>query len=143
MRRCEGCGCRLSRYNDETSCTACSRRAREAKPLRPSVPEGVWSDCEVQQALAERDFGSVCLLVRRHGALRQEDLAMLTGLGQPFLSMLESGARRLTNIDKIITLLDGLGVPIELTGPMLRTSARPVSHGEPSGLLVVADIGAD
>lgn len=63
---------------------------------------------------------------------------MLTGLGQPFLSMLESGVRRLTNIDKIITLLDGLDVPIELTGPMLRTSApstapyrepsRPVDH---------------
>jgi hypothetical protein len=144
MRRCEGCGCRLSRYNNETSCTACSRRAREGKPPRPSVPGRVWSDVEVQQALADRDFGTLCLLVRRHGALRQEDLAMLTGLGQPFLSMLESGVRRLTNIDKIITLLDGLDVPIELTGPMLRTSAPPTApHDEPSGLLVVGGSEAD
>ncbi len=58
---------------------------------------------------------------------------MLTGLSQPFLSMLESGVRRLTNIDKIITLLDGLEVPIELTGPMLRTSAPLTAHySEPS-----------
>jgi hypothetical protein len=69
---------------------------------------------------------------------------MLTGLGQPFLSMLESGVRRLTNIDKIITLLDGLDVPIELTGPMLRTSAPPTApHDEPSGLLVVGGSEAD
>lgn len=83
-----------------------------------------------------RDFGTFCVLVRRLGGLRQEDLAMLTGLGQSFLSMLESGVRRLTNIDKIIMMLDGLDVPVELTGPMLRTSAHPTpSHGEPSGPL--------
>ncbi len=119
-RRCNGCGCHLSRYNDETSCAVCIRRTQE-----PPTLTHVWSDAEIQQALALRDFGTFCVLVRRLGGLRQEDLAALTGLGQPFLSMLESGVRRLTNIDKIIMLLDGLDVPIELTGPMLRTSAHP------------------
>jgi hypothetical protein len=57
--------------------------------------------------------------------------------------MLESGARRLTNIDKIIMLFDGLDVPIELTGPMLRTSARPAPRGETSGLLVAVGSGAN
>ncbi|MDX3224523.1 helix-turn-helix transcriptional regulator [Streptomyces sp. ME19-01-6] len=52
--------------------------------------------------------------------LRQNDMAELTGLSQAFLSMLESGARRLTNIDKIVELLAGLDTPEELTGPMLR-----------------------
>ncbi|AOR37531.1 transcriptional regulator [Streptomyces fodineus] len=47
-------------------------------------------------------------------------MAELTGLSQAFLSMLESGARRLTNIDKIVELLAGLDTPVELTGPMLR-----------------------
>lgn len=47
-------------------------------------------------------------------------MAELTGLSQAFLSMLESGARRLTNIDKIVELLLGLNTPVELTGPMLR-----------------------
>ncbi|WLW55219.1 helix-turn-helix domain-containing protein [Streptomyces sp. YU58] len=98
----------------------CIRRTQE-----PPTLAHVWSNAEVQQALAARDFGTFCVLVRRLGGLRQEDLAALTGLGQPFLSMLESGVRRLTNIDKIIMMLDGLDVPIELTGPMLRTSAHP------------------
>ncbi|MBK3576494.1 transcriptional regulator [Streptomyces sp. MBT65] len=46
-------------------------------------------------------------------------MSTLTGLSQPFLSMLESGARRLTNIDKIVCLLDGLQVPLELAGLIL------------------------
>lgn len=47
-------------------------------------------------------------------------MAELTGLSQAFLSMLESGGRRLTNIDKVVELLVGLNTPVELTGPMLR-----------------------
>ncbi|MET8677116.1 transcriptional regulator [Streptomyces sp. NPDC004647] len=77
----------------------------------------------------ERDFGTLCQLVRQLGALRQEDIVALTSLSQPFLSMLETGARRLTNIDKIIMLLEGLAVPNELTGPMLCSGATG-SDGE-------------
>jgi hypothetical protein len=43
--------------------------------------------------------------------------------------MLESGQRRLTNIDRIIMLLDGLDAPIDITGPMLRTA--PAAPGAP------------
>ncbi|MEV6949155.1 helix-turn-helix transcriptional regulator [Streptomyces sp. NPDC051172] len=73
----------------------------------------------MQDALLQRDFGRLCQLVRERGQLRQEDMALLTSLSQPFLSMLESGQRRLTNIDRIIVLLHGLDVPADLTGPML------------------------
>ncbi|WP_371679747.1 transcriptional regulator [Streptomyces sp. NBC_01276] len=59
--------------------------------------------------------------MREISHLRQDDMATLTGLSQPFLSMLESGARRLANIDKIVCLLDGLQAPLELTGLILRT----------------------
>lgn len=132
-RRCKGCGCHLSRYNDETSCAACIRQACQPPMLTQTLAH-VWSDARVQQALVMRDFGTFCVLVRRLGGLRQEDLAGLTGLGQSFLSMLESGVRRLTNINKITMMLDGLDVPIELTGPMLRTSSHPTPlHAEPSG----------
>lgn len=61
--------------------------------------------------------------MREISNLRQEDMVTLTGLSQPFLSMLESGARRLTNIDKIVCLLDGLQAPLELTGLILRSRA--------------------
>ncbi|MEU4347141.1 helix-turn-helix transcriptional regulator [Streptomyces sp. NPDC023838] len=56
-------------------------------------------------------------------------MAYLTDLSQPFLSMLESGQRRLTNIDRIILLLNGLNAPIDVTGPMLRPT--PVGPGLP------------
>ncbi|MDN3025636.1 transcriptional regulator [Streptomyces sp. S.PB5] len=49
----------------------------------------------------------------------------MTRLSQPFLSMLESGQRRLTNIDRIIVLLDGLDAPADLAGPMLLPQAAP------------------
>ncbi|MFK4222128.1 helix-turn-helix domain-containing protein [Streptomyces sp. NPDC019890] len=95
----------------------------ERLPVEQSVPHQFWLDTDVQQALVERELGALCQLVSKLGGLRQEDLAMLTGLSQAFLSMLESGARRLTNIDKIIILLEGVNTPPELTGPMLRPPA--------------------
>ncbi|MEU6228161.1 helix-turn-helix transcriptional regulator [Streptomyces sp. NPDC047042] len=70
------------------------------------------------------------------GDLRQSDMAELTGLSQAFLSMLESGARRLTNIDKIVELLGGLDTPAELTGPMLR---MPNRMDEPDGWRAVRE----
>ncbi|MEU8678111.1 helix-turn-helix transcriptional regulator [Streptomyces sp. NPDC048560] len=67
--------------------------------------------------------------MREISNLRQEDMVTLTGLSQPFLSMLESGARRLTNIDKIVCLLDGLQAPLELTGLILRSRADSTLAG--------------
>lgn len=105
------------------------------------MPQHVWEAEEVQQALTERDFGTLCLLIRRLGSLRQEDMARLTGLSQPFLSMLEAGVRKLTNIDKIVRLLDGLEVPLQLTGPMLRASGEaPPRCAGPDGPLVRGEI---
>ncbi|MFE9407335.1 helix-turn-helix domain-containing protein [Streptomyces sp. NPDC006704] len=90
------------------------------------MPERVWRNPEVQQALGGWDFGKAALLIRQRGSLRQEDLAQLTGLSQSFLSMLESGRRRLTNIDKIADFLAGLGVPHELAPlPFPRRTTSP------------------
>ncbi|MEU6229771.1 helix-turn-helix transcriptional regulator [Streptomyces sp. NPDC047042] len=119
-RRCQLCHCVLSRYNEEPYCSGCSRSARSRPQPAPCVPTEVWARADVQRALFTRDFGRLCHLVRIASDLRQSDMADLTGLSQAFLSMLESGARRLTNIDKIVELLDGLNIPVELTGPMLR-----------------------
>jgi transcriptional regulator with XRE-family HTH domain len=114
-RRCTRCGCRLSAYNADDLCGACSRAA----VLPPAddtaqVPARVWADPEVREALAAWNFGQVSRLVRQRGSIRQEDVAQLTGLSQGFLSMLESGARRLTSIDRIVDFLDGLAVPADL-----------------------------
>ncbi|MGF0173207.1 helix-turn-helix domain-containing protein [Streptomyces sp. Marseille-Q5077] len=126
-RRCRRCQCVLSRYNEEEYCSGCSRRTRHQPEPVPSVPSDVWARTDVQEALFARDFGRLCQLVRVASDLRQSDMAALTGLSQAFLSMLESGARRLTNIDKIVELLAGVKTPTELTGPMLR---MPSGRGE-------------
>lgn len=123
-RRCNECDCQLSRYNREDYCSACLRGRRTAAPVSLCVPEQVWDVPEVRLALKQRDFGRLCMLIRSLGQLRQDDLAQLTGLSQAFLSMLESGDRKLTNIDKVVMFLDGLDVPVELTGPMLRNSTE-------------------
>ncbi|MFI6009064.1 helix-turn-helix domain-containing protein [Streptomyces sp. NPDC051243] len=134
-RRCIECACQLSRYNREDCCSACLRGRQVTAPASRCVPEQVWEVPEVRLALAERDFGRLCTLVRTLGGLRQDDMVTLTGLSQSFLSMLERGERRLTNIDRIVQLLAGLKVPLELTGPILRPSGPPETlETSPTGL---------
>ncbi|WP_234386641.1 helix-turn-helix domain-containing protein [Streptomyces sp. ERV7] len=74
----------------------------------------VWQDAILRRALLCGDFGQASRRIRALAGLRQDDLATITGLTQSFLSMLESGARRLASIDRISGFLDGLGVPAEL-----------------------------
>jgi transcriptional regulator with XRE-family HTH domain/tetratricopeptide (TPR) repeat protein len=126
-RRCDRCHCQLSQYNAGTLCSPCLRSQTLGRSI-PTVPERVWRDSDVRQALAAWDFGRASRLIRQRGSLRQEDVAQLTGLSQAFLSMLESGTRRLTNIDKIVEFLTGLGVPGDLAPlllPLARTTPAP------------------
>lgn len=126
IRRCPKCRCRLSLYNPEPLCGACSRTQRQAEQATATVPQHVWRDTEVRDALDAWDFGQASRLIRQRGPLRQEDVAQLTGLSQSFLSMFESGSRRLTNIDKIVEFLTGLGVPAELVPPPIpRSTSAP------------------
>ncbi|MGP4083843.1 helix-turn-helix domain-containing protein [Streptomyces sp. KR55] len=82
----------------------------------------------MQSALAAWDFGRASRLIRQRGGLRQEDMAQLTGLSQAFLSMLESGRRRLANIDKIIEFLKGLGAPANLVSLPLAHAPAPAAE---------------
>ncbi|MFI0141487.1 helix-turn-helix domain-containing protein [Streptomyces luteogriseus] len=135
-RRCIECACQLSRYNSEDCCSACLRGRKVTASASRCVPEQVWKVPEVRLALAQRDFGRLCTLVRTLGGLRQDDMVTLTGLSQSFLSMLERGERRLTNIDRIVQLLAGLEVPLELTGPILRPAGpSEASARSAAGLL--------
>lgn len=128
-RQCARCGCRLSRYNSQARCAACTRTVGDIQTSSAvRVPGRVWHDTRVREALAEWDFGRMLGLVRRLASLRQEDMAQITGLSQGALSMLESGTRRLTNIDKIIPVLDGLAVPPELVQLPLAYSADYARH---------------
>lgn len=110
-RRCTRCGNLLSRYNTDTRCAACTRAAGKESTASLSLPDHVWQNPAVTAALADWDFGAAFRLIRQVASLRQEDMSVITGLSQSFLSTLESGSRRLLNIDKIIPVLERLGVP--------------------------------
>ena len=136
-RRCGRCGCLLSAYNTDELCAACTRAALPPAEETPRVPVRVWADPEIREALAAWNFGQVSRLVRQRGSIRQEDVAQLTGLSQGFLSMLESGARRLTSIDRIVDFLDGLSVPADLVRvprrrPVPRLAPAPRSATSPA-----------
>lgn len=131
--RCGRCGCRLSRYNPgSTLCGPCERVAAAPVPTRLQIPDRVWLDPAVRDALARWDFGQLSRRVRESASLRQEDLAAMTGLSQGYLSMLEAGSRRLINIDKVLDFLVGLGVPADLIS-LPRRAARGT---EPSQVFV-------
>lgn len=61
-------------------------------------------------------------------------MAQLTGLSQAYLSMLESGARKLTHIDKIVQFLTGLGAPGELISLPLPDPSPQALTEEPGSL---------
>ncbi|MER6424474.1 helix-turn-helix transcriptional regulator [Streptomyces sp. NPDC001137] len=89
----------------------------------------MWQNPAVTAALADWDFGTAFRLIRQVASLRQEDMSVITGLSQSFLSTLESGTRRLLNIDKIIPVLERLGVPphvapLPLPGPAAQNQSQ-------------------
>ncbi|MGW1006455.1 helix-turn-helix domain-containing protein [Streptomyces sp. NPDC002520] len=109
-RACADCGCRLSQYNLDERCAACARGRRLEVLPGPSIPASALADVQVQAAIADRDFGRASRLIRAKAGIRQDDMASMTGLSQSFLSMLEAGRRRLTNLDKAARFLKGIGV---------------------------------
>lgn len=133
-RRCERCGCTLSRYNDSGSvCGPCARTVAESTP--EAVPAWVWRDVMVRDSVAELDFGRLSKRLREIVPLRQDDLAGITGLTQGYLSRLEAGRVQLTHIDRIVEYLDSVGAPADLVRFPLRVIATPpVPKGDGSSL---------
>ncbi|MFJ8795063.1 helix-turn-helix domain-containing protein [Streptomyces sp. NPDC102462] len=119
-RVCADCGCRLSQYNQDDRCAACARDRRFHAQPESRVPDSVWHDVEVQAAIVAWDFGRASRLIRTRANLRQDDMAHMTGLSQGFLSMLEAGTRRLTNLDKVAKFLSGIETPHALLPPPFR-----------------------
>lgn len=126
-----GCGCRLSQYNLEDRCAACSRDRRLDTRSGPHIPDEVWLDPAIQAAIANWDFGLASRLIRERANLRQEDMAIMTGLSQSFLSMLEAGSRRLTNIEKATRFLHGIGTPNAVLAPPFREYTAPSAPAQP------------
>jgi transcriptional regulator with XRE-family HTH domain len=62
-------------------------------------------------ALAERDFGLLFRLLARYAGASQTQLAIAVGMTQGQISTIMAGTRRITAIEVIERVLDGLSVP--------------------------------
>lgn len=78
----------------------------------PCVPDGVWVDNEVVDALRQRDIAALLMLIRRHTGHSQNDIACLTGIAQGRISEYMRGVRQPT-LDTIERIATGVGMPPE------------------------------
>jgi len=128
-RRCERCGAQLSRYNHESICAPChaalvpaSRTELAARPSHPlaarvrPAPTWLWVSPSAQAALAGGDLAAILTAYRHANRLSQAQLAAILGLDQPYVSRIESGARKVRDIRMLARIADRLAIPPHLLG---------------------------
>jgi transcriptional regulator with XRE-family HTH domain len=82
----------------------------------PTPPPGLWDRPDMAHALTNRDIGEVIRIYRRWTGASQTDVGMAIGIPQPHVSEIERGTRRVTTIELIERVADGLGVPRKMLG---------------------------
>jgi len=75
-----------------------------------TLPAAAWDRPDVLAALAGRDIEALLQVVRQHG-ITQTRLGTATGLGQPRVNELANGRRRVTSIEVLERIADGLSMP--------------------------------
>ncbi|MGW4490420.1 hypothetical protein [Streptomyces sp. NPDC004376] len=105
----------------------------------------VWMSQGMRDALAAQppDFGAIISELQKRG-ISQQVQAEMTGLHQAFLSKVARGQRRLSDYERIVDFLSGLGVPQELSPVALPGEPRrPLPAREPQIWDSPEDIAAD
>lgn len=118
-RICPACRkSRLSRYNPDPLCAACSRSARTADGR---VPAWLWDSAPMRDALARTDMGAVLAILRSAVGLSQLDLANLVeGWSQTIVSRFETGQRQgIYDIREILRFADLVDMPREALLPLI------------------------
>ncbi len=128
-RRCERCGAQLSCYNHESICAPChaalvpaSRTELAARPSHPlaarvrPAPTWLWVSPSAQAALASGDLAAILAAYRHANRLSQAQLAEILGLDQPYVSRIESGARKVRDIRMLARIANRLSIPPHLLG---------------------------
>lgn len=86
---------------------------------------GVWADVRLRAAWARQDWAAILREYRRVAGLSQRGLEAQIGVAQPYIAAIEKGRRRVTSVDLVARLTEGLDVPTEL-----RAVPRAASLGE-------------
>jgi transcriptional regulator with XRE-family HTH domain len=95
----------------------------------PTPPPDLWKRPDMAQALADRDVGTALRIFRRWTGASQTDVGMMIGIPQSHVSDIERGARRVTTIELMERIADGLGLPRTMLG--LASSDDPETAAAP------------
>ena len=77
-------------------------------PRQVTVPADLWERPEITRALTARNLAVVIRTVRKYTGLSQSEVGQLLGVGQPEVSHIERGKRRVTELDMFERVADGL-----------------------------------
>lgn len=127
-RRCSGCGCVLSRYNDTARCSRCAGGALSASGAE------LWDLPEVRQSLRAWDVGAIVRQYRTHTGATQGSVASLVGIDQSEVSRLEQGRKQIRDRRQLVIWTRALGVPDDLVPPLPET---PQSDSADTGPVTV------
>ena len=124
---------RLSRYNNEPLCAACTRAAREPGS---GTPSWLYDSAPMRRALARDDIPLFSVVFRAASGMSQHDLARITGLSQSTISCIETRRRRPLDVTrKFFRFTDAIGMPRVALLPFLlgREDVTLADIGIPEG----------
>src|SRR6266851_6893477 len=124
---------RLSRYNNEPLCAACTRAAREPGS---GTPSWLYDSPPMRRALARDNIPLFSVVFRAASGLSQHDLARVTGLSQSTISCIETRRRRPLDVTrKFLRFTDAIGMPRVALLPFLlgREDVTLADIGIPEG----------
>jgi len=123
---CAGCRVtRLSRYNPDVLCGACTRAARVSADGSTAgtaswLPGWMWDSPLLREALARMDLGAVMAVIRVAAGLTQLQLAQIVGCSQTTIWRLEAGERQsLYDIRELLRFADAVGMPRRALLPLI------------------------
>ncbi|WP_411158285.1 helix-turn-helix domain-containing protein [Streptomyces sp. CBMA29] len=90
----------------------------------------VLTRTDMRQALAEHDFAEAFRLLKKHGGLSQNRIALACGLTPGKVSTIMNGQTRVVSYDVLCRIADGLHIPGELIG--LATRPWEAEKAEPA-----------
>jgi transcriptional regulator with XRE-family HTH domain len=116
--RCERCGAGLS-VGCRTLCALCEATSGDRLPtIRSASPDAVWLwvDPNARQAVESRDLGVILKAFRAATGASQRSVAEDLGYDPTYISMIESGRRRVADVGTRRNFSQYLGLPPHVLG---------------------------
>jgi transcriptional regulator with XRE-family HTH domain len=104
------------------------------------LPGSAWHRPDVRHALRERDVGALLRLVQAHSGASQARIATASGIGQGRMNEIINGRRRVSRLDVLERVADGLSMPDDarvLFGLAPTHADTLAGHAEISGVFTV------